>query len=83
MTWGTVFVSPMRRTIETCIHIFKNHPDKVSIKFVMLPIAHEIIWSSNDVSLGPESIKKLCDESPIDFDMSLYKTQVFPDLLQA
>ena len=37
----TVFVSPMYRTCMTTTHMFKTHPNKANIKFVIVPIAKE------------------------------------------
>ena len=43
-----VFVSPMVRTCETAIHIFKNHPRKKDIKFIILPSVKEGLNLCND-----------------------------------
>ena len=48
----TVFVSPMLRTCMTAVHMFKNHPNKKKIKFIILPAAKEGLHLCNDVS-GP------------------------------
>ena len=47
--WKTVFVSPFRRAIQTAIHLFKNHPNKGNIKFVILPIVREVIQDYDDI----------------------------------
>jgi hypothetical protein len=43
-----VFVSPMIRTCETAIHIFKGHPNKSNIKFIVLLSVKEGLNLSND-----------------------------------
>ena len=48
-----VFTSPMRRTIETTIELFKNHPKKAEIKFVVCPIFKESAHLCNDFMKGP------------------------------
>ena len=48
----TVFVSPMLRTCMTTTHMFKTHPNKDKIKFVIVPIAKEGMHLCNDFS-GP------------------------------
>jgi len=53
----TVFISPLNRTIETCYHTMKEHPDFESIKFIILPLASEIIDSSCDIPMSLEEKK--------------------------
>jgi broad specificity phosphatase PhoE len=36
-----VYVSPMRRTLESAFILFKEHPNFQKIKFVLLPVARE------------------------------------------
>lgn len=43
-----VLVSPMIRTCETAIHIFKGHPNKQNIKFIVLPSVKEGLNLCND-----------------------------------
>jgi len=33
-----VFVSPMRRTLQTAYYLFETHPDRQNIKFIVLPM---------------------------------------------
>jgi broad specificity phosphatase PhoE len=42
-----VFVSPLRRALETCWEIFKDHPSKPQI--IVDPLFKEILESSCDV----------------------------------
>ena len=44
-----VFVSPMLRTCMTTKFMFRNHPNKHSIKFIVLPIAKEGMHLCNDM----------------------------------
>jgi phosphohistidine phosphatase SixA len=37
----TVFVSPLRRALQTAYHLFKNHPNFSNIKFIIVPKAKE------------------------------------------
>ena len=39
----TVFVSPLRRALQTAYHTFKNHPHFDRIKFIIIPKARECI----------------------------------------
>lgn len=48
-----VFVSPMLRTCTTAIELFKEHPDKEKIKFVVYPVCKESIHLCNDFMKGP------------------------------
>lgn len=56
VNFTVVFVSPLQRTLQTCIHLFKNHPNKKSIRFVVLPIIREVLETSNDIALDIEHI---------------------------
>lgn len=48
----TVFVSPMFRTCMTAMHMFKTHPKRSKIKFLVVPICKEGLHVCNDVC-GP------------------------------
>jgi broad specificity phosphatase PhoE len=37
INFQTIFVSPLRRTIETAYWIFKDHPNFSNIKFILKP----------------------------------------------
>jgi len=50
-----VFTSPMQRALMTTIHMFKNHPDKDNIKFIVLPMVREVLHTTNDIAID-------CDE---------------------
>jgi broad specificity phosphatase PhoE len=54
--WKIVYVSPMQRTLQTTIHMFKNHPNKDNIKFVILPIVREVLKKINDIAMDPKTL---------------------------
>jgi len=58
MKINTVFISPLNRTIETCYHSLKDHPNFSNIRFVILPLAAEIIDSSCDIPISIDEKKK-------------------------
>jgi len=41
-----VFVSPLQRTLQTAIEMFKEHPNLKNIKFIVLPLCREILRSA-------------------------------------
>jgi hypothetical protein len=45
----TVFLSPMKRVLETTYHVFKDHPDFETIKFVILPKLREQMNHSSGI----------------------------------
>jgi hypothetical protein len=50
----------MQRALMTTIHMFKNHPNKENIQFIVLPIAREILHTTCDVAID-------CDELMIKY----------------
>jgi broad specificity phosphatase PhoE len=48
-----IFVSPMLRTCMTAVELFKEHPNKDNIKFVVYPLAKESAHLCNDFMKGP------------------------------
>ncbi len=69
-----VFVSPLRRTLETCRLLFASHPNKP--KFIVQPLIREILNLPNDV---PSPLKELKADYP-DFDFSLVDAYPQPEL---
>jgi len=73
-----VFVSPMNRAMQTCIGMFKNHPNVANIKFTILPISREIWCGSQDI---PQDVNVLLeryadgkpDAQGLKFDFSYIK----------
>ncbi len=77
-----VFVSPLRRAMETSKILFATHPKKASIKFVVVPLIRETISSMNDVPCWSyrdtrEEFGKLND---MHYDFSMFETLADPDL---
>eukprot|EP00347_Sterkiella_histriomuscorum_P012250 403369316 len=56
INFKVVFVSPMQRAIQTAIHMFKKHPNKQNIQFIVLPIVREVLETSNDIQPDVEEI---------------------------
>lgn len=81
-----VFISPLQRTLQTCIHLFKKHPHKSNIKFVVCPIIREVLETANDIALDAnEIIEKYSDlefTCGIEFDFSMMYLYGEPKLWQ-
>jgi len=45
----TVFVSPLKRTMETAYQVFKNHPNFEKIRFIVAPKAKEGLKACSDI----------------------------------
>ena len=78
VNFKVVFVSPMQRALQTCIHLFKNHPNKKQIRFVVLPIVREVLETSNDIALDIDHIiekyapdQPICEGLHFDFSMNM------------
>ena len=68
-----VWISPLRRTLETAFHIFKNHPNFGSIKFKVEPLLREKIRVPPDMPsrhLVAEGFQELFNGN---LDLSLMK----------
>ena len=48
-----VLVSPMLRTCMTTVELFREHPNKENIKFILYPLAKESAHLCNDFMKGP------------------------------
>jgi len=48
----TVFISPMRRTMQTASLLFRRHPDLNDIKFVVVPDLRENLCCSCDIPIS-------------------------------
>lgn len=55
----TVFVSPLRRTLETAYLCYSAHPDFERIRFVILPIIRESLNTSSDI---PSDVDQVIEE---------------------
>ncbi|KAL4490936.1 hypothetical protein ABPG72_008672 [Tetrahymena utriculariae] len=65
-SFHTVFVSPLRRTLQTAQILFENHPNKNEIKFIVLPYCTEILSKVCDVS-DLVKVKQEFQDSQFDF----------------
>jgi hypothetical protein len=45
----TIFISPLRRALQTTYHVYKSHPDFEKIKFIILPSLREGLNTSSDI----------------------------------
>ncbi|CDW90334.1 UNKNOWN [Stylonychia lemnae] len=81
-----VIVSQMVRACQTAIHIFKNHPNKDKIKFIVIPLVKEGLNTGNDKCGTYERMRKIIDplvtEHNLHFDFSMMHTFGLPDLIQ-
>ena len=51
--FGIVYISPLRRAIETAYYMFKDHPNFKNIEFIVHPLVRENIMTTSDI---PDSI---------------------------
>lgn len=87
INFRVVFVSPLQRTIQTTIHLFKTHPNKKNIRFVVCPIVREVLETSNDISKDVKEVMAMYDPSQeicegLNFDFSMMFLYGQPDLWQ-
>merc|ERR1719498_2117395 len=63
VNFQTVFVSPLRRTMETAYHTFKDHENFKSgkMKFILPPMLRELFSMSCDVPLENAQLKDCLD----------------------
>jgi hypothetical protein len=65
----------MLRTCETAIHIFKGHPEKKNIKFIVLPSIKEGLNLCNDKQGTYHRLRSKIDhllkEHELNFDFSM------------
>jgi len=71
----------------TTIHMYKNHPNKDKIKFVVLPIAREIMHTTNDIAIDCHELMDRFGEGKPDacgikFDFSKLFVYGIPSLWQ-
>ena len=74
-----VMVSPMRRALQTAIHMFKSHPNLDKMQFIVVPHCHEIMHTSNDIPMDVYQLIKhfahgeaLCEGLKFDFSWLLH-----------
>lgn len=49
--YAKVFVSPLRRTMQTCVEMFKSHPNRSKIEFIVHPGIAEVLKKDSDIFL--------------------------------
>jgi hypothetical protein len=69
----------------TTVHMFKNHPEKNTIRFIVLPIAREVLHTTNDLCMDPyELVEKYGEGKPaacgLVFDFSRLFIYGIPEL---
>jgi hypothetical protein len=62
----------------TTVNMFQNHPNKDKIKFVVLPILRENLYSVGDIAINCEELMKKFKEGSeaaggINFDFNEFK----------
>lgn len=72
-----VFVSPLRRAMQTCEAIFQNHPNYKNIKFIVHPLLRELLNNSNDI---PNSLSELRKKYEPKYDFSEFEKYPIPYL---
>lgn len=77
-----VFVSPLLRALQTSKFLFETHPQKESIKFIVMPMSREVISSINDLPCWTlrgtkEEFEKI---EGMNYDFSMFKEFDKPDL---
>jgi len=67
-----VYVSPLRRAIQTTIYMFSTHPNRKNIRFVLLPELSECLCASGCFSpFTLSSVKKQMDKLAKKFEVHL------------
>ena len=69
----------------TTIHMFKNHPNKSKIKFIVLPLAREIMRTFTSTPMDPRQLMEIYKKGSktthgINFDWSMMFVNGKPDL---
>jgi len=80
ISFSKVFVSPMQRCLETTIRLFKDHPQRHSIKFVVAPILREVLDTTNDIPMQLDDLKERLKGREIEFDFSVLDNYGVPSL---
>eukprot|EP00343_Euplotes_focardii_P009499 CAMPEP_0205823748 /NCGR_PEP_ID=MMETSP0206-20130828/17773_1 /ASSEMBLY_ACC=CAM_ASM_000279 /TAXON_ID=36767 /ORGANISM="Euplotes focardii, Strain TN1" /LENGTH=210 /DNA_ID=CAMNT_0053121191 /DNA_START=18 /DNA_END=647 /DNA_ORIENTATION=- len=67
----TIFVSPLRRALETAYNVYKTHPDFKKIRFIVLPWIRESLNTSSDFPSDVENVIEEFKEVIPQLDSSL------------
>ncbi|KAL4449720.1 hypothetical protein ABPG74_008093 [Tetrahymena malaccensis] len=79
INYQTVYVSPLRRTLQTCIELFKNHPLRGDINFIIYPDIAEMLKKDSDIFLV-DQFDMLIQEAKVKYNMHFdTKTLYEPD----
>ena len=78
--YSIVYTSPLRRALETTLHMFKNHPNKYKIKFIVLPMAAETMNSASDIGSDVNELQQQFKDREIQFDFSNINALDVPQL---
>lgn len=66
----------------TTVHLFKNHPNKDNIKFVVLPIVTESMLSSCDIGSDIYELEESFKDSGIKLDFGMIMSLPVPQMWQ-
>ncbi|EAS06325.2 histidine phosphatase family (branch protein 1) (macronuclear) [Tetrahymena thermophila SB210] len=75
INYQTVYVSPLRRTLQTCIELFKNHPLRGNINFIIYPDIAEMLKKDSDIFLV-DQFNQLIQEAKEKYNMH-FDTETF------
>ena len=53
-----MYTSPMLRTMQTTVEMFKNHPNVANIRFVVVPLLREVLNIYADVAMDVNVLMK-------------------------
>ena len=60
--------------------MFKNHPNKDKIKFIVLPLAAETMNSASDIGSDVKELQQQFKDKEIQFDFSIINDMDVPQL---
>ena len=60
--------------------MFKNHPNKDKIKFIVLPLASETMNSASDIGSDVKELQQQFKDKEIQFDFSIINDMDVPQL---
>ncbi|EAS00629.1 histidine phosphatase family (branch protein 1) (macronuclear) [Tetrahymena thermophila SB210] len=71
-----VLVSPLQRTLQTCLYLFQNHPNRQKIHFLIYPLVSEGVCATSCLAYETntslrERMTKLAQSYNINLDFSL------------
>ena len=75
-----IFVSPLRRALQTCTELFKEHPNLHNMKFIVHPLLIEILNNANDLPANIAKTIKEFEGAPMNYDFNIFKGMERPEL---